>query len=170
MRANHDALRHIELPLMPTTDEWVVVSEAARRIGISPQAVRLRLLRGHIDGKRDNKGRQLVYAPEPTTKPQPTPRPTALAPAAPLPSADILTVLQAQIDALRADHAAQIAALRADHAAEIVRLAAVYEARASRAENLAAGALESAAAASERIAAQLIQAAEKPAWRRFLGL
>ena len=159
-RTNHGASRHIDLAFMATiTDDWVGVSEASRRIGISPQAIRLRVLRGSIDSKRDNKNQLRVYAPATSaaaTRIRPTTPPTAASPTA---TADVVSVLQAQI-----------AVMRSDHAAEIARLVASYEARAARAENLAAGALEAAATASERIATQLITASSKPLWRRFLGI
>ncbi len=41
--------------------ERVTVAEAARRIGITPDAVRKRLERGNIEGERDARGRIYVY-------------------------------------------------------------------------------------------------------------
>jgi transposase-like protein len=50
--------------------ERVTVAEAARRLGITPDAVRKRFHGGHMGGERDEEGRIFVYLDPDTTEPR----------------------------------------------------------------------------------------------------
>jgi septal ring factor EnvC (AmiA/AmiB activator) len=51
---------------------WLTVVEAARRLGVTPQAVRARIKRGSLESRPDNKGNLLVLVSESADNPPAT--------------------------------------------------------------------------------------------------
>jgi Skp family chaperone for outer membrane proteins len=121
---------------MPTDDDdgfWVSVSEAARRLGCSRQAVQKRIGRGTIPTKVNNRGERLVKAvagsapvssaPVPVTSEQPSAPVHLTEPLQALqdkPASIPVSVYREAVEALRHAHAAalqdQVEQLRADMA------------------------------------------------------
>lgn len=105
--------------------EWVTVSEAARRLGVSRQAIRGKIVRGTIPYQMDNHGHPLVKAIPPLPG---TPRngmerkapPSTLPPTTPEPAwapslDDVRRLLGEQAGRLERQHNAAITALQAAH-------------------------------------------------------
>jgi len=120
--------------------EWLSVAGAARRLGVSRQAIQKRIARGRIENRRDNMGNPQVWvaAPPVTEVPGAPPR-TLVAPSdpQPLPSASEMLPLSAHIatiEAIQAGHREAVTALRSDmgaerqrHLAELTRLEHAYK-------------------------------------------
>ena len=100
--------------------EWVSVSEAARRLGVTRQAIRGRIARKTIPFQTDNHGHPLVQAVNsvPGTVSDATERNVPFRPAAERSGLVSLEDVRIMLGEQRAHHDAAIALLRADHEAE----------------------------------------------------
>lgn len=133
--------------------EWCSVAEAARRLGVTPTAIRNRIKRRTLETKPNGNHGHLVRVPPTVSKPvfltvsEPAPEP--------LPS-PVETELRAQLVDLRAKFAAA--------QADLVELA--REAGASKAE-IAGLAAQLVDAKSDRDAWRAV--ATRPWWRRLVG-
>ena len=158
--------------------EWLTVSDASRKIGITQQAIRNRVLRGTLDSRRNNRNQLVVrVGSSDIARTQPSipielavSQVTGCQPGIPVDS------VSPEINAHIATLKERIADMKADHAREIDRLCSMLveradaaELRAERAEKIALDALTQAAETAERITASMIQAAERPLWRRIFG-
>ncbi len=154
---------------------WLHINEAARRLGVTPQAIRGRVNRGTVQSRRSNSGSLLVLMSG--TPPQES----ATAPIETLHSNFNSEPQTGRVDADRADqllkqlissYKDQIAASerrRESECAILQERVDAAEIRAERAEKLALDALTQAADTAERITKSLIDAASKPLWRRLFG-
>ena len=103
---------------MEEAGEWVSVSEAARRLGISRPTVGVWLKRGKLKGRSDNRGNPQVFAPEGMKGQQPQPpapaQVLAIANGASVPPAEAVAIqaLRDAIQAMSADHHRALAAER----------------------------------------------------------
>jgi hypothetical protein len=129
---------------------WMLLNEAALRLGISSDAVRARIRRGQLESRRGNDGRisVLVSAPTPTEQ-------------RPVEEQAAIERLRTDLDEARADadHWRTTAEQRSVDVATAKGEAAAAEARA-----------QAQAVAHERIAAELREALEwhrRPWWRRW---
>ena len=170
--------------------EWVSIAAAARRLGVSRQAIQKRIARGKIDHRQDNMGNPQVRvaAPSPHLVPGVTPRTdagtmTAVSEItqAPQEAADpvSLSACLEMVERLQAGHAAALAAVRVQveqwrtdmmvergrHDAEIERLIGqVHAERSFWIER--ADAAECRAEAAEQ---RMVEIMKRPWWRRWLG-
>ena len=127
--------------------EWLIIPEAAKRLGVTPQAIRKRIKRGTMQALRNNRGQEIVQIPvavdgsqEPEEPPEPAgqlaetvrpqPRPTTVR--------TVATDRDREIDRLQAAHAAhvatlerQLAAITAQSEREIERLCGQFAAERS---------------------------------------
>ena len=156
---------------------WVSVSEAARRLGCSRQAIQKRITRGTIPTRVNNRGDRLVQAvagaapvssaPVPVTK-----RPSA-APVQPTPELersglisldDVHRLLGEQSERLEKQHAALVVALQAAHREAVGMLVERVDAAEVRAERVEEK--------LDQVMASLLdrqQDAADPWWRRWFG-
>ena len=158
---------------------WLHINEAARRLGVTPQAIRGRVNRGTVQSRRSNSGSLLVLMSG--TPPQES----ATAPIETLHSnfnsnsnsepqtgrvdADRADQLLKQLISSYKDQIAASERRRESECAILQERVDAAEIRAERAEKLALDALTQAADTAERITKSLIDAASKPLWRRLFG-
>lgn len=158
---------------------WVTVAEAARRLRVTPRAIRGRLDRGTIPWKPEGNDGRLVWVPSrdvpvphPGTSPSPIPGTASLHPRdsillepAPAPAADgaLVAELRARLQALEVEREAMIEAgdRLVDELGEARERAARAEGRAETLER----ALADLAGRLDRTEALLA----RPWWRRLLG-
>lgn len=118
---------------MADQDEWCSINEAARRLGVTPTAIRNRIKRGTLEHRPNGNVGKLVRVPPTVTLTVPEPLP----PTAPEPLGGTVTpgaegtikVLEAHVQTLRemldlkdAAHAAELERLREAHGGELARL------------------------------------------------
>ncbi len=137
---------------------WVPIPEAARTLGLTPQAIRKRIARGTLESRRNNRGRELVLVANRPHEPdsQPTPQPQepkqepknrnrTSAPAVSLEDVRVLLGEQAQ-------------RMQAAHDAALARMQEQADSASVRAER------------AERLVVRLLtERARAPWWRRWLG-
>ncbi len=165
--------------------EWVSVSEAARRLGVSRTAIHNRINRGTLSRMTDNHGRPLIQVPvtvsvakchamspdtvTPTPAQAPPPEPRQASASAP----DMvpLAVHRETVQAVQAAYGDQIERLRTDleserqrHVSEIERLVGLVHAERQFWVERADAAEVRAEAAEQRVAE-----ARRPWWTRLLG-
>ena len=175
--------------------EWLTYGEAAARLGMTADAVRLRIRRGTLSGARGNDGRPRVWVSVATDRPtdrdvrptdpnkagesvaRPTvlfahPSETTVATDRPSATDRLIESLERQVeyerterDRERADHARQTAEREAAHAAEIVRLHGQHVSEINR---LQAAYKAASDALVEKVATVLVAQRRRP-WWRLLG-
>ena len=176
-------------------ETWLPVPDAARALGVSEAAVRSRLKRRTLRSRRGNDGvvavlivdedRSMDYravdgpvrvADRPKTESAHRPengRPVdRTIQGGPSPHHDVVGILQDQLTAAERRHEAEIGRLVAQFAAERsfwTERADAAELRAERAEQMALDALTHAADTAEKITAAMVEAANRPVWRRWFG-
>jgi hypothetical protein len=172
----------------PEDDAWCSVNEAARRLEVTPTAIRNRIKRGTLKTKPNGNIGHLVYVPRPVTPtvtlPAPgTVSPTVMEPVTPTvpepPAADpqaVVDALNAHLDTLkamvvRAESTVEVERTRADRerdrAAELM----------ARVESLLAerSCLEVEAARARGVADDvaelraLVERMRRPWWKRLVG-
>lgn len=134
-------------------DDWCSVAEAARRLGVTPTAIRNRIKRGTLETKPNGNHGHLVRVPLTVSKPVPLTVPEPVP--EPLPSP-----VEAELRAQLADVGAKLASAQAD----LVELA--REAGASQAQ-VASLTAQLVDAKADRDAWRVV--ATRPWWRRLAG-
>ena len=170
---------------MADESSWLTIGQAAKKLGVTHQAIRGRIGRGTLQSRRNNRGMIVVLVDESalsTSKPtvEHVERPAAEHVEATRPGEPVsdrfLAYLEQQVEDLKTELAEtrEAADLRLERAlAARDRLwqerVDAAEVRAERAQEQALSALNDAADAAERITKSLIEAASKPLWRRLFG-
>ena len=138
---------------------WLPLGEAARRLGISVDAVRARARRGLIESRRGNDGKVSVLI----TGAQAAPEQAPIDDEAPSRLRLDLDEARAEVDHWRTRaHEAELAAARAEEQARLAQAVAVADVATARAE----------VEARERYITQLealLREARRPFWRRWLS-
>jgi len=158
-------------------DRWLSVSEAARQLSVSRQAVHHRIKRGTVDSRKGNRGQTLVRIPSTVAVLVPSgtvasssstvdadrpPKPVQEAPEL-MPRSvhkEVVEALQAALDAARSDMETE----RQRHDAEVERLVGQVHAERSFWIERADAAEVRAEAAEQRLADS-----RRPWWSRLLG-
>lgn len=169
--------------------EWLTVSEAARRLGVTRQTLQYRIKKGKIEHRQDNRGNPIVrFAVEALKSAQASPDAKAAEACAdaqhPIPAGlasldDVRRMLGEQSERLQAAHREAMTALEqrmaqqdANHLAEIERLVGQVHAERSFWTERADAAEVRAEAAEQRtaeMAKQLVEQATRPWWSRWFG-
>ena len=152
--------------------EWVTVSEAARRLGVSRQAIRGRITRGTIPSQTDNHGHPLVRpvpplpvrlpvtvcdAREGKGPPSTIPPPAIAETGGPLSLNDVRQLLGEQSERMERQHAAALAALERSHTQTVQVLVERIDAAELRAEQ------------TQEQLADLADRMSRPWWTKWVG-
>jgi hypothetical protein len=153
---------------MDDNAEWVTVSEAARRLGVSRQAIRGRITRGTIPSQTDNHGHPLVKAipPLPVTMcdaregkvtPSTIPPPAIAELTGPGSLDEVRQMLGEQSERMERQHAAALAALERSHTLTVQLLVERIDAAELRAEQ------------TQEQLAELVDRMSRPWWTKWVG-
>jgi hypothetical protein len=149
-------------------DEWLSYREAAERLGVTPENVRHRAIRGRWPRMRGNDGRAKIQIPDPGPNPVRTPserpnKPSVRTPSEQGSNPQTIKALEAHVATLLSQLAAAEARLGAADAREAQHVADLVAERAQTAKAIAAFA---------DLATRLDELAEerrRPWWRRWAG-
>jgi hypothetical protein len=139
----------------PGEGEWLSIAAAARRLGVSPRAIRSRVERGTIRWKPAGNTGKLVWVPSGEA-------------AAGGPEEDELELLQAELAELReAATELRVALARAEERANAAKAVAAAEVAAAKSEVAARDQLAAELRGLMRALRQELAEARRPWWRRW---
>ena len=125
---------------------WLSIPEAARRLGVTPQAIRKRLKRGTLQSRRNNRGQEIVQVPgvaecpagvaNPQEPIQELSQPHGSQPSGLVSLDDVRMLLGEQAERFERQHVAAMAALQEAHREAIGLLVERVDAAECRAEAL----------------------------------
>ncbi len=165
-----------------TSDTWLTYGEAAKRLGLSVNAVKLRVSRGKLLASRGNDGHPRVLlrvsdgvskvsAVSTDTIPRHDTTPTPLTPGAMIPVEQALAMLESERTRQEAQTARRLAEAQAQHQDTLVRILA--QSASERA--LLVERVDAAECRAERVEEKLDQVLERlldqhqPWWSRWFG-
>ena len=107
---------------MDAETPWLSIPEAARRLGVTPQAIRKRLKRGTLQSRRNNRGQEIVQVPGVAERPdgvanqqapvQELSQPNGSQPSGLVSLADVRQLLGEQAERFERQHREQVEVLR----------------------------------------------------------
>ena len=143
---------------MDEFSHWVPITEAARTLGLTPQAVRKRIARGALESRRNNRGKELVLVAnrphEPETQPTPQPKEPKQEPK----NRNRTGTPAVSLEDVRLLLGEQAQRMQAAHDAALARMQEQADSASVRAER-----------AERMVVRMLTERARRSWWRRWLG-